>query len=50
MRLIGNAIVSAERRINPEMRALIEKDGVFNMEEEMAQIAGMMETMHGPEA
>jgi hypothetical protein len=38
MRLIGNAIVSADRRTNPELRALIEKDGVFNMEEEMALI------------
>ena len=43
MRLVGKAIVSSERRTNPEMRAQIEKDGEFCMEEEMKQIAGLME-------
>lgn len=50
MRLIGGALTTSERRTNPEMREMLEKDGVFNMEEEMAQITSMMEAQAGPTA
>ena len=48
MKLIGEKLVENRAMLSPEQAAIKEKEGVFNMAEEEAQIAAMMQQLHGP--
>ena len=49
MRLVGEMVVNSEGRQDPTQAAILEKEGEFNLESEMAEIEEMMKQMHGPD-
>jgi len=50
MKLIGKQLVDSAVRKDPVTCAEKEKEGVFDMEAEMAQIDQAMQQVHGPPA
>jgi hypothetical protein len=50
LRAVGEWIVNSPTRTDPTLCALKEKEGVFDMAAEEAEIAGMMQQLHGPMA
>ena len=50
MKLIGSHLVESPVRKDPVTCAEKEKEGVFDMEAEMAAIEGAMQQVHGPTA
>ena len=48
MRLIGEHIVKSRSAMSEEEQAIKEKEGIFDMAAEEAEIAAMMEQLHGP--
>ena len=48
MKLIGKLLVDSPTRKDPVICAEKEKEGVFDMDSEMAQIEQAMQQVHGP--
>ena len=48
MKQIGELIVEYRSSLSEEQQALKEKEGVFDMKAEEAQIAQVMQSLHGP--
>jgi hypothetical protein len=49
MRLVGEMVANSEARSDPTQAAILEKEGEFDLEAEMAEIKALMEQMHGAE-